>query len=52
MVETRSRTNTAGPKKLIPEDKMNVNKTGELNADAAFRDNTEQETLKQRYNRL
>jgi hypothetical protein len=47
MVETRSGTGIAGPKKLIPEDKMNVNKTGELNANAAFRDNIEQEPLKQ-----
>jgi hypothetical protein len=31
---------------------MDVDKTGESNADAAFRDNIEQETLKQRYNRL
>jgi hypothetical protein len=52
MVKTRSGTSTAGPKELIPEDEIDVNKTGELNADAAFRDNTEQETLKQRYNRL
>jgi hypothetical protein len=47
MVETRSGTSTAGPKELIPENKIDVDKTGELNADAAFRDNTEQETLKQ-----
>jgi hypothetical protein len=52
MVETRSRTDTAGPEELIPEDKMDVDKTGESNADAALRDNIEQETLKQRYNRL
>jgi hypothetical protein len=31
---------------------MDIDKTGESNADAALRDNTEQETLKQRYNRL
>jgi hypothetical protein len=31
---------------------MDVDETGELNADAAFRDNTEQKTLKQRYNYL
>jgi hypothetical protein len=47
MVKRRSRTGTAGPEKLIPEDKMDVNKTDELNADASFRDNIEQETLKQ-----
>jgi hypothetical protein len=47
MVKTRSGTSTAGPKKLIPKNEIDMNKTGELNADAAFRDNTEQETLKQ-----
>jgi hypothetical protein len=47
MVETRSRTGTAGPEELIPKDKIDVNKTGELNANAAFRDNIEQKTLKQ-----
>jgi hypothetical protein len=31
---------------------MDVDKTGELNADAALKDNIEQETLEQRYNRL
>jgi hypothetical protein len=52
MVGTRSRTGTAGPEELTPEDEMDVDETGESNADAALRDNTEQETLKQRYNRL
>jgi hypothetical protein len=52
MVETRSGTGTAGPEELIPEEEMDVDKTGESNADAALRDNTEQETLEQRYNRL
>jgi hypothetical protein len=52
MVETRSRTGTAGPEELVPEDEMDVDKTGKSNADAAFRDNTEQETLEQRYNYL
>jgi hypothetical protein len=52
MVKTRSRTGTAGPEELIPEDEIDVDKTGELNANAAFKDNTEQETLKQRYNHL
>jgi hypothetical protein len=40
-VETRSRTGTAGPKELIPKDEIDVDETGELNADAALRDNTE-----------
>jgi hypothetical protein len=40
-VETRSGTGTAGPEKLIPEDEMDVDETGELNTDAALRDNTE-----------
>jgi hypothetical protein len=31
---------------------MDMNKTGESNANAALKDNTEQETLEQRYNRL
>jgi hypothetical protein len=52
MVETRSRTGTAGPEELIPEEEMDVDETGESNANAALRDNTEQETLEQRYNRL
>jgi hypothetical protein len=52
MVETRSRTDTADPEELIPEEEMNVDETGESNADAALRDNTEQETLEQWYNRL
>jgi hypothetical protein len=52
MVKTRSGTGTAGSEELISEDKIDVNKTGELNTNTAFRDNTEQETLKQRYNRL
>jgi hypothetical protein len=47
MVKTCSRTGTAGPKELIPEDEMDVDEIGESNADAALRDNTEQETLKQ-----
>jgi hypothetical protein len=47
MVGTRSGTGTAGPEELTPEDEMDVDETGESNADAALRDNTEQETLKQ-----
>jgi hypothetical protein len=47
MVKTRSRTGTAGPKELIPEEEMDVDKTGESNANAALRDNIEQETLEQ-----
>jgi hypothetical protein len=31
----------------MPKNKIDVNKTGELNADATLRDNIEQETLKQ-----
>jgi hypothetical protein len=31
---------------------MDVDETDELNANAALRDNTEQETLEQRYNHL
>jgi hypothetical protein len=46
MVKTRSRTGTAGPEELIPENEIDVDKIGELNADTTFRDNTEQETLK------
>jgi hypothetical protein len=47
MVKTRSRTSTASPKKLIPKDKIDMNETGELNTNTAFRDNIEQEILKQ-----
>jgi hypothetical protein len=52
MVETYSGTGTAGPEEPIPGDEMDVDETGESNADAAFGDNTEQETLEQQYNRL
>jgi hypothetical protein len=41
MVKTCSGTGTASPEELIPEEEMDVDKTGELNANTALRDNTE-----------
>jgi hypothetical protein len=45
MVKICSRTGTASPKKLIPKEEIDVDETGELNANTALRDNIEQETL-------